>query len=146
MSSTGSVWYVGSSYVVKFYCCWIWIVFYVESCGVSSAKCWVHLVGVNRLSACRKFLGVISWQNGTRCRDGVNVLWRHSYLIWLVFEGSIPTCPCFHSENFFVTCSCCFFLFFFLGGGGAFFELFLEMVREERWERKVRGRCTVYKV
>ena len=42
------------------------------------------------------------------------------------------------------------FFFFFGGGegggGGAFFELFLEMVREERWERKVRGRCTVYKV
>ena len=40
------------------------------------------------------------WQNGTRCRDGVNVLWRCSHLVWLVFEGSIPTCACFHSENF----------------------------------------------
>ena len=49
--------------------------FYVESCGVSSAECRVHLVGVNRLSACRKFFWVHSWQNGTRCRDGVNVLW-----------------------------------------------------------------------
>ena len=48
-----------------------------------------------------------SWQNGTRCRDGVNVLWCHSHLVCLVFEGSIPTCICFHSENFFVTCSCC---------------------------------------
>ena len=45
-----------------------------------------------------------SWQNGTRCRDGVNVLWCHSHLVWLVFEGSIPTCAGFHSENFFVTC------------------------------------------
>ena len=29
---------------------------YVESCGVSSAEYHVHLVGVNRLSACREFL------------------------------------------------------------------------------------------
>ena len=35
-------------------------------------------------------------------------------IVWLIFEGSIPTCACFHSENFFVTCSCCFFLFLFL--------------------------------
>ena len=47
-----------------------------------------------------------SWQNGTRCRDGVNVLWCRSYLVWLVFEGSIPTCTGFHLENFFVTCTC----------------------------------------
>ena len=53
-----------------------------------------------------------SWQNGTRCRDGVNVLCL-SHLVWLVFEGSIPTCTCFHSENVFVTCSCCFFSLFF---------------------------------
>ena len=33
-----------------------------------------------------------NWQNGTRCRDGVNELWCHSYLVWPVFEGSIPTC------------------------------------------------------
>ena len=26
-----------------------------------------------------------SLQNGTRCRDGVNVLWCHSHLVWLVF-------------------------------------------------------------
>ena len=44
-----------------------------------------------------------SWQNGTRCRDGVNVLWCRSHLVWLVFKGSIPTCTCFHLENFFVT-------------------------------------------
>ena len=37
------------------------------------------------------------------CRDGVNVLWWCSHLVWLVFEGSISTCICFHSENFFVT-------------------------------------------
>ena len=33
----------------------IWIVFYVESCGVSRGEYRVHLVGVNRLSACRDF-------------------------------------------------------------------------------------------
>ena len=44
-----------------------------------------------------------SWQNGTRCRDGVNVLWCRSHLVWLVFERFIPTCACFHLENFFVT-------------------------------------------
>ena len=48
---------------------------------------------------------IYSWQNGTRCRDGVNVLWYRFHLVWLVFEGSIPTCACFHSENFFVTFS-----------------------------------------
>ena len=47
----------------------------------------VFLVSVNRLSACREFCGVHSWQNGTRCRDGVKLLWCHSHLVWLVFEG-----------------------------------------------------------
>ena len=28
------------------------------------------------------------------------MLWCHSHLVWLVFEGSIPTCTCFHLENF----------------------------------------------
>ena len=46
-----------------------------------------------------------SWQNGTRCRDGVNVLWCRSHLVRLVFERSIPTCACFPLENFFVTLS-----------------------------------------
>ena len=45
----------------------------------------------------------VVWTNGTRCRDGVKLLWCHSHLVWLVFEGSIPTCACFHSENFYVT-------------------------------------------
>ena len=58
---------------------------------MSSAECRVHLVGVNRLSACTKFFWVHSWQNGARCRDGVNVLWCRLHLVWLVFEGSIPT-------------------------------------------------------
>ena len=44
-----------------------------------------------------------SWQNGTRCRDGVKVL-LVSFPSGLVgFWWSIPTCTCFHSENFFVT-------------------------------------------
>ena len=28
----------------------------------------------------------------------MKLLWCHSHLVWLVFEGSIPTCTCFHSE------------------------------------------------
>ena len=43
------------------------------------------------------------YNNGTRCRDGVNVLWCRSHIVWLVFEGSIPKCACFPLENFFVT-------------------------------------------
>ena len=54
--------------------------------------------------ACKQHTqGIASWQNGTRCRDGVKVMWCHSHLVWLVFEGPILTCACFHSENFFVT-------------------------------------------
>ena len=37
------------------------------------------------------FVVCIVGKSGTRCRDGVKVLWCHSYLFWLVFEGSIPT-------------------------------------------------------
>ena len=37
-------------------------------------------------------------------QDGVNVLWCRLHLVWLVFEGSIPTCTCFPLENFFETC------------------------------------------
>ena len=73
------------------------------------------------------------WQNGTRCRDGVKVLWCHSHLVWLVFEASIPTCTCFHSENFlwlvpaiFVVVVC--FLYCCLG-----------MVREKRGGRGGQG-------
>ena len=45
----------------------------MEDCGVSNAEYLVYLVRMNRLSACREFCGVHSWQNGTRCRDGVKV-------------------------------------------------------------------------
>ena len=44
-----------------------------------------------------------SWQNGTRCRDGVKVSWFFTHLVWLVFEGSVLTCAYFHSENILVT-------------------------------------------
>ena len=80
---------------------------------MNSAECRVQLAGVDRLSACKEFFGVHSWQNGTRCRDSVDVLWCRYHLVWLVFEGLIPTCTYFHLENFIVTCSCCFFLFCF---------------------------------
>ena len=43
---------------------------YVGGCGVSSAEYSIHLVGGNRLSACREFFGVHSWQNGTKCMHG----------------------------------------------------------------------------
>ena len=78
----------------------------------------------------REFCGIRSWQNDTRYRDGVMVLWCHLHLIWLVFEGSIPTCACFHA-NFFVTCSCSM-LFFFLF---LFLVLSLGMVKEKRGGR-----------
>ena len=105
------------NYVVNFYCCWtwhMWAVFYAEDCGVSNAEYLVHSVHMNRWSVCREFCGAHCWQNRTRCRDGVKVLWCHSHL---VFDSSIPTCACFHSENFLVTC-------FFLG-----------MVRQKRGGR-----------
>ena len=76
-------------------------------------------MGVNRLSGCREFFGVHSWQNGTRCRDGVNVLWCHSHLVC-----QVPSLV-FIRKTFF----CDLFLLFL------FFELFLEMVREKRGGR-----------
>ena len=42
--------------------------------------------------------------NGKRCRDGVKVLWCHSHLVWLVFEGSIPYMCLFCEKKTFVTC------------------------------------------
>ena len=38
-----------------------------------------------------------SWQNGTRCRDGVNVLWCHSHLVQLDFEGKFHPYMCLFS-------------------------------------------------
>ena len=40
---------------------------------------------------------------GKMAQDGVKILWCHSHLVWLVFEGSIPTCACCCPGNFFVT-------------------------------------------
>ena len=41
------------------------------------------------------------WQNGTRCRDGVKVLWCHWFPSSLVgFLGFHPYMACFPSENF----------------------------------------------
>ena len=51
--------------------------FLCETCGVSSAEYRVHLVSVSRA------FFVHSWQNGTRCRDGVDVLWCCSNLVQL---------------------------------------------------------------
>ena len=110
------------------------VVFYVEDCGVRNAEYrLVHSVHTNRLSACREFCGVHSWQNGTRCRYGVKVLWCHSHLVWLVFEDSIPTSV--HSENFI----CDLFLLLF-------FSCCTVVKREERWEGRPRGRSMVYKL
>ena len=90
----------------------------------------LSMADMGRLSACREFCGVHGWQNGTRCRDGVKVLWCHSHLVWLVFEASIPTCACFHEGKLFVTFFCCL--------------LSLRISkREERWEERLRGRCMV---
>ena len=66
---------------------------------------------MGRLCACREFCGVHSWQNGTRCRDGVKVLWCHSHLVQLVFEASIPTCTCFHEGKLSDLFSVAFFHF-----------------------------------
>ena len=44
---------------------------------------------------------------GKMAQDVRKVLWCHSHLVCLVFEGSIPTCTWFC--DFFVTCFCCFF-------------------------------------
>ena len=79
MSSAGSVWYVGFKL-----CCEILLLLKHGRCGssfmcktgVSKAEYLVYSMRMNRLSACREFCGVCSWQNGTRCRDGV-VLWCH---------------------------------------------------------------------
>ena len=42
-----------------------------------------------------------TWTCTTHPRQDVgmveSILWCHSHLVWLVLEGSIPTCACFHS-------------------------------------------------
>ena len=81
---------------------------------------------------CREYLVVHSWQNGTRCRDGVNVLWCLPILFgWFLRAPSLHVLV-FNLENFFVTCSCYFFLLFFRSS--------------KREERQARGRCLVFRV
>ena len=77
--------------------------------------------------------------NGTRCRDGVKVLWCHSHLVRLVFLGFHPYMHLFSFRKLFVTCSCYFFCCLFV-------LLFRNGKREERWEGRPRGRRMVYKV
>ena len=57
------------------------------------------------------------------CGVRVKVQWCHSHLVWLAFEGSIPTCACFHSEIFLGLVSVVFFV---------------EMVRDVGGEAKVK--------
>ena len=53
---------------------------------------------MGRLCACRSFVVCIV---GKMAQDvGFEMLF-HSHLVRLVFEASIPTCTCFHEENFF---------------------------------------------
>ena len=69
---------------------------------------------------------------------GVNVLWYHSHLVWLVFEGSIPTCiHLFSFGNLF----CDLFLLFLCLFVCLFFNFFL-IVREKRGEKGRRGEDT----
>ena len=71
---------------------------------------------------CREVFVVHSWQNGTRCRDGVNVSWCRSHLFWLVFElGFHPYMRLFSFGKIF--CDSFLLLFFYC---------FLEVVREKR--------------
>ena len=116
MQKPCSAWVMlGLSHAVKFYCCCtyqiivgrllcvrLWSAW--EKLSSLFIKCiWVGQVHVN------SFVGVRGWQNGTRCRDGVRVLWCCSHLVWLIFEASISICACFHEGKLFVTCFCFFF-------------------------------------
>ena len=72
-------------------------------CGLSCT--WKVVVGyvlnVDRLMCMYRFVVCEVFINGTRCRDGVKVLWCRSHLVCLVSEGSIPTCTCFVQKTFF---------------------------------------------
>ena len=65
-----------------------------------------------------------SWQNGTRCLDGMKVLWCNSRLVWLVVEGSIHTWHFFYIQKIY----CDLFLLYFI----LFWHCCLEMEREKR--------------
>ena len=77
------------------------------------------------------FCSVHSWQNGTRCGNGVKVLWFHSHFKVREFL-SVPSLHVLVLfRKLFVTYSCCF-----IRNGK----------REKRWEGRPRGRCMVCKV
>ena len=115
------------SYAVKFYYCWTWSPFMCIRLEWAKLSAWFIQCVWNRLSACTEFCDVRSWQNGTRCRDSVKVLWYHSHLVWLIFEASIPTCTCFLQKTF---CDLFPLLFFLL-----FLYCRLGMVREKKGGR-----------
>ena len=53
---------------------------------MSNAEYLVHLVRINRICVhVESFVCIVGNLNGTRCRDGVKVLWCHSHLVRLVF-------------------------------------------------------------
>ena len=86
--------------------CWVCMVCWSLNCYGSwtwqilingrlwSKQCWAPC------SISWEFCGVHSWQNGTRCKDGVKVLRCHSHLVWMAFEGSIPRCALFLFRTF----------------------------------------------
>ena len=71
--------------------------------------------------------------NGTRCRDGVKVLWCHSHLVWLVFRV-----PSLHVLVFIQKTFCDLFLL----GFSCFFLLFRNSKREVGGEAE--GKMCVY--
>ena len=72
-------------------------------------------------------IAILGNLNGTRCRDGVKVLWNHSHLIWLLFFRV----PSLHALVFIQKTFCdLFVLFFFV----VFLYCCLGIVREKRWE------------
>ena len=50
-----------------------------------------------------------SWRNGTRCRDGLKVLWCHSRLVWPVFEGSSPMCTSYQHHQWLLCSDTCLY-------------------------------------
>ena len=103
----------------------------MEGSGVGSAGCGCAQ-GVGYVVGGHNALAILSMVC-LECRLkqlNQKLLWCHSYLVWLVFEGPIPTCACFLLENFFVTCSCCFS-----------FVFFRDCNREVTWEGRPRERC-----
>ena len=77
-----------------------------------------------------------------RCDDGVNVLWCCSHLVWLVFEDPSLHVLVFLLKTFlWLVPTVLLFFFCFVFG-----IVFRNGKREERWEKKARGRCAVCKV